>query len=72
MANIINRSTNLNCNITEKDSKATNPLADVVVMRLNANLDTSNLNFNISATTVNATLASEFAVDVKAQYLKMK
>lgn len=61
---MINETTNLNTNVTIKDTNN----VDTVVMYLGATLDSGNMNLNISVNTTNKVLAKANAVDVKAQY----
>lgn len=64
----INENVNFNAQVTVKDSNG----ADTVVMYLGANLDTANMNINISSNTVNKALVSANAADVKAQYAEFE
>lgn len=61
---MINETANLTSTVLVKDSNG----VDAAVMYLNATLDNSNMNINMSASTVNKTLAQANAVAVKEQY----
>lgn len=61
---IINETTNFNANVMVPDANG----ADTVVMYLNSTLDGGTMNVNISANTVNKSLAISNAASVKAQY----
>lgn len=64
----INENVNFNGQVIVKDSNGT----DTVVMYLGASLDTSNMNININANTVNKALVITNAADVKAQYAEFE
>lgn len=59
----INENVTMNGQITVKENDTDTP-----VMYLSASIDTANMNININCNTVNKTLATANAVDVKAQY----
>jgi len=61
---MINETTNFSSQVMVKDSNE----VDIPVMYLNATLDSSNMNINISATTVNKALVQANAETVKEQY----
>lgn len=60
----INENATFSANVTEKDSNNN----DVVVMTLYAGLDKANMNMNINVNTLNQTLVTANAADVKQQY----
>lgn len=65
---MINETTSLNSNVIVKDTND----VDIVVMYLNATLDSGNMNVTISANTANKLLAKANEVIVKAQFFRVQ